>query len=85
MAQAFACDITRFGTLVMNDLPWDSPKNATTDALGLGLPSDFHNLVAHKYTTRAYDWETSSRAAATPLRGFRSRSTTNTSTARWRA
>lgn len=57
MAQAFACDITRFGTLVMNDLPWDSPNNATTDALGYGLPSDFHNLVAHKYITRAYDWE----------------------------
>ena len=23
MAQAFACDVTRFGTMVMNDLPWD--------------------------------------------------------------
>jgi hypothetical protein len=57
MAQAFACDITRFGTLVMNDLPWDSPNNATTDALNLGLPSDFHNLVAHAYSTRAYSWE----------------------------
>lgn len=57
MAQALACDITRFGTLVMNDLPWDSPNNADTDALGFGLPSDFHNLVAHKYATRAYDWE----------------------------
>ncbi|MGC4091237.1 MAG: DUF1552 domain-containing protein [Polyangiaceae bacterium] len=57
MAQAFACDITRFATLVMNDLPWDSSHNATTDSLGLGLPSDFHNLVAHKYSTRAYDWE----------------------------
>ena len=57
MAQGFACDITRFGTLVMNDLPWDSPNNATTDALGLGLPSDLHNLVAHKYMTRGYDWE----------------------------
>lgn len=57
MAQAFACDITRFGTLVMSDLPWDSPNNATTDALGLGLPSDFHNLVAHMYSTRGFDWE----------------------------
>jgi hypothetical protein len=57
MAQAFACDITRFGTLVMSDLPWDSPNNATTDALGFGLPSDFHNLVAHTYKTRSYDWE----------------------------
>jgi hypothetical protein len=57
MAQAFACDVTRFGTLVMNDLPWDSPNNAKTDALGFGLSSDFHNDVAHKYTSRAYDWE----------------------------
>ncbi len=57
MAQAFACDVTRFGTLVMNDLPWDSPKGATTDSLGLGLPSDLHNLVAHKYVSRTYNWE----------------------------
>jgi hypothetical protein len=57
LAQAFACDITRFGTLVMNDLPWDSPNNASTDALGFGLPSDFHNLVAHTYSSRGYDWE----------------------------
>ena len=57
MAQAFACDITRFGTMVMNDLPWDSVHNATTDALGYGLPSDFHNLVAHKYVTYGYDWQ----------------------------
>jgi hypothetical protein len=57
LAQAFACDITRFGTLVMNDLPWDSPNNAQTDSLGLGLPSDLHNLVAHKYTTRSFSWE----------------------------
>jgi hypothetical protein len=57
MAQAFACDVTRFATLVMNDLPWDSPNNASTDSLGLGLPSDLHNLVAHKYITRSYDWE----------------------------
>jgi hypothetical protein len=57
LAQGFACDVTRFGTLVMNDLPWDSAGNATTDSLGFGLPSDLHNLVAHKYTTRAYSWE----------------------------
>ena len=57
IAQAFACDITRFATLVMNDLPWDSPAGATMDALGFGLPSDFHNLVAHKYQTRNYSWE----------------------------
>ena len=57
MAQAFACDVTRFGTLVLNDLPWDSPNNATTDALGMGLPADFHNKVAHQYQSRGYDWE----------------------------
>jgi hypothetical protein len=57
MAQAFACDVTRFATLVVNDLPWDSVNNAETDSLGLGLPSDLHNLVAHQYTTRSYDWE----------------------------
>jgi hypothetical protein len=57
MAQAFACDITRFGTMVMNDLPWDSPNSAPLDSLGLGLPSDLHNEVAHQYVTRAYDFE----------------------------
>jgi hypothetical protein len=57
MAQAFACDITRFGTLVFNDTPWDSAKNAATDSLGLGLPSDLHQLVAHKYASRGYDWQ----------------------------
>jgi len=31
LAQAFACDVTRFGTLVLNDLPWDSPNNAPSN------------------------------------------------------
>lgn len=57
MAQAFACDITRFGTMVMNDLPWDSPNAAMVDSLGYGLPADLHTLVAHTYKTRSYDWE----------------------------
>ncbi|HET6146278.1 MAG TPA: DUF1552 domain-containing protein [Polyangia bacterium] len=57
LAQAFACDITRFGTLVMNDLPWDSEHNAPTDSLGLGLPSEFHNLVAHRYSPPNYQWQ----------------------------
>ena len=57
MAQAFACDVTRFATLVLNDLPYDSPNNAVTDSLGLGLPSDLHNLVAHQYVTRSFNWE----------------------------
>lgn len=41
----------------MNDLPWDVANNAETDSLGLGLPSDLHNLVAHEYITRSYSWE----------------------------
>jgi hypothetical protein len=57
LAQAFACDVTRFGTLVMNDLPWDSQNNASTDSLGMGLPADMHNLIAHKYASRSYSWE----------------------------
>jgi hypothetical protein len=55
MAQAFACDVTRFGTLVMNDLPWN--LGATTDSLGYGLPAELHNEVAHKYVSRSYSWE----------------------------
>jgi hypothetical protein len=57
LAQGLACDVTRFATLVMNDLPWDVAHNASTDSLGLGLPSDFHNLVAHKYAPPGYDWQ----------------------------
>ncbi|HVY29564.1 MAG TPA: DUF1552 domain-containing protein [Polyangiaceae bacterium] len=57
LAQAFACDVTRFGTLVLNDLPWDSAANAQTDSLGFGLPSDFHNNVAHKYQSHGFDWQ----------------------------
>jgi hypothetical protein len=57
IAQAFACDVTRFGTLVLNDLPWDIANNAKTDSLGYGLSSDFHNEVAHKYASRGFDWE----------------------------
>jgi hypothetical protein len=57
IAQAFACDVTRFGTLVLNDLPWDIANNAKTDSLGYELSSDFHNEVAHKYASRGFDWE----------------------------
>lgn len=57
LAQAFACDVTRFGTLVLNDLPWDSAANAQTDSLGLELPADFHNNVAHKYMSHGFDWQ----------------------------
>ncbi len=57
LAQAFACDVTRFGTLVMNDLPWDVANNAQVDSLGLGLPSDLHNQVAHQYVSPSYDWQ----------------------------
>ena len=57
LAQAFACDVTRFGTLVLNDLPSDSVGNASVDSLGYGLPSDFHNNVAHRYLSRGFDWQ----------------------------
>ena len=41
LAQALACDVTRFGTLFMNDLSYaDNP---------LKLPSDNHGAVAHTY------------------------------------
>lgn len=57
LAQAFACDVTRFGTLVLNDLPWDSAANAQTDSLDYGLPADLHNEVAHRYLSYGFDWE----------------------------
>jgi Protein of unknown function (DUF1552) len=57
LAQAFACDITRFGTLVLTELPWDAQGNAQTDSLNLGLPADLHNNVAHKYISYGFDWE----------------------------
>jgi hypothetical protein len=57
LAEAFACDVTRFATLVLNDLPWDSANNAQTDSLGYELPSEFHNEVAHKYNSYAFDWQ----------------------------
>jgi hypothetical protein len=57
LAEAFACDVTRFATLVLNDLPWDSPNNAPTDSLGYELPSEFHNEVAHKYNSYGFDWQ----------------------------
>lgn len=57
LAEAIACDVTRFGTLVLNDLPWNSAANAQTDSLGFGLPADFHNNVAHTYQSYGFDWE----------------------------
>ncbi len=45
LAQAMACDITRFGTLFLNDLSFDG--NA------LGLPADNHGSVAHTYNPSA--------------------------------
>jgi Protein of unknown function (DUF1552) len=41
LAQAFACDITRFATLLMNDLSYANNP--------LGLPADNHGSVAHTY------------------------------------
>jgi len=42
LAQAMACDITRFATLFMNDLSYDGNP--------LGLPADNHGGVAHTYS-----------------------------------
>jgi hypothetical protein len=41
LAQALACDITRFATLLMNDLSYAGNP--------LGLPADNHGAVAHPY------------------------------------
>jgi hypothetical protein len=45
LAQAMACDVTRFGTLFMADLPYDGNP--------LGLPADQHGAVAHTYASQA--------------------------------
>jgi len=44
LAQAVACDVTRFGTLFMADLPYNGNP--------LGLPADNHGAVAHVYAGR---------------------------------
>lgn len=41
LAQAMACDITRFATLFLNDLSYDNNP--------LGLPKDNHGAIAHTY------------------------------------
>jgi hypothetical protein len=43
IAQAFACDITRFATLFMADLSYAANP--------LGLPADNHGAVAHTYSS----------------------------------
>ena len=58
MAQAFACDVTRFGTLVMNDLPWDSPNNATHGRARPRAALRTCTTSSRTSTRRAaYDWE----------------------------
>jgi Protein of unknown function (DUF1552) len=44
VARAFACDLTRFVTIYLGDL--------TRSPLNLGLPSDIHLDVAHRYEAR---------------------------------
>ena len=83
LAQAFACDVTRFATLVFNDLPWDSPATRTTDSLGYGLarrPAQRGRAQVHH--PRLQTGRTSSPARGRRPPGCRSRSTTSTSTAR---
>jgi Protein of unknown function (DUF1552) len=43
LAQALACDVTRFATLFMNDLSYTGNP--------LGLPADNHGSVAHTYSS----------------------------------
>ncbi len=45
LALAMSCDITRFGTLVMNDLSYQGNP--------LGLPADNHGAMAHTYSASA--------------------------------
>lgn len=45
LAQAIACDVTRFATLFMADLPYDGNP--------LGLPADIHGAVAHTYAGKS--------------------------------
>ena len=45
LALAMSCDITRFGTLVMNDLSYAGNP--------LGLPADNHGAMAHTYSASA--------------------------------
>ena len=45
LALAMSCDITRFGTLVMNDLSYAGNP--------LGLPEDNHGAMAHTYSASA--------------------------------
>ncbi len=45
MAMAMACDVTRFGTLWMNDLS----RGAVTGTGLVGVPDDCHNTLAHGY------------------------------------
>jgi len=45
LALAMSCDITRFGTLVMNDLSYAGNP--------LGLPADNHGAMAHTYAASA--------------------------------
>jgi hypothetical protein len=42
LAQALACDVTRFATVFLNDLSYDGNP--------LGLPADNHGSVAHTYS-----------------------------------
>lgn len=46
IAQALACDVTRFATLFMADLSYDGNP--------LGLPKDNHGAVAHTYSGSAW-------------------------------
>ncbi|MEO1273368.1 MAG: DUF1552 domain-containing protein, partial [Myxococcota bacterium] len=52
LAQAMACDVTRFGTLWLEDL-----SRGGAEPAGLQLPDDNHGDLAHRYYSRRFDRE----------------------------
>ncbi|MFZ5890221.1 MAG: DUF1552 domain-containing protein [Myxococcota bacterium] len=58
LAQALACDITRFATVFLNDLSYDGNP--------LGLPADNHGSVAHTYAASSIGNNGAPVGAGTP-------------------
>ena len=76
LAQALACDVTRFATLYMNDLSYAGNP--------LGLPTDNHGSVAHTYSASPIGHNGNPGVTATPRPGCRSPTSTATATPKWR-
>ena len=77
IALAFACDVTRFATLLLGDLSYEGNP--------LGLPPDNHGNVAHTYDGSPVGTNGNPVGSGdAPPRGRCWRSSTATPTARWR-